>query len=284
MKRSLIELHIAVLIMGGTGLFAKAITLPAGDIIALRCVIAAAALLAFVAMTGMRLAITAFSDAAWIIVLGVILAIHWVAFFTSIQLSSVAIGLIAIFTYPIITALLEPLFSVEPLDRRNLAIAVVVFAGVYLAVPGGAGADTSALGAAWGIIAAFLYSLRNVLYRKYLRSYPPGTIMFYQAAIAAAVLLPFLTPGIDLVADARWVYLIVLGVVFTAVAHTLYVQSLREIKASTVGLISCLEPIYGMVLAAFLLAETPGMQTIAGGLIVVAAAVYTSIRISRAAD
>lgn len=281
MKRSLIELHAAVLIMGGTGLFAKTITLPAGDIIALRCAIASLALLAFVKLTGTRLRVTNRTDVGWIIALGVIVAVHWVCFFTSIQLSSVAVGVIAIFTYPVMTALMEPLFFPEPIDRRNLAIALVVVVAIYLAIPAGATGSRVGLGAALGLLAAFLYSLRNLLYRRYLKHYPSSTIMFYQVAVAAVVLLPFLSPGIDLVIDYRWVQLIALGVVFTAVSHTLYVQSLRAIKASTVGLISCLEPIYGMILAAFFLAEMPAVQTALGGVVVVGAAVYTSVRVNR---
>jgi drug/metabolite transporter (DMT)-like permease len=281
MKRSLIELHTAVLIMGGTGLFAKMITLPASDIIALRCVVASLALLAFVKATGSRLGLMNRTDVGWIIAMGVIIAVHWVSFFTSIQLSSVAIGVIAIFTYPVMTALMEPLFFPEPIDRRNLAVAVLVFAAIYLAVPDGAIGSRTGLGAAFGLFAAFLYSLRNILYRKHLKHYPSSTIMFYQVAIAAAVLIPFLSPGIDLFIDYRWVYLIALGVIFTAVSHTLYVQGLQAIRASTVGLISCLEPIYGMILAAVFLAETPGVKTVAGGLIVVAAAIYTSVRVNR---
>jgi drug/metabolite transporter (DMT)-like permease len=106
-------------------------------------------------------------------------------------------------------------------------------------------------------------------------------MMFYQIAVAAVLLLPFVTHGIDLVTEQRWIYIILLGVVFTALAHTLFVGSLRTIKASTAGMIASMEPIYGMTFAALVLSEIPALKTVAGGLIVVGAAVYTSIRTGR---
>jgi uncharacterized membrane protein len=99
-KKSMLELHGAVIIMSGTGLFAKVLTLPPGDIITLRCIVATGTLLAFVRLTGARLGLARQRDLGWIALLGILIAVHWVPFFTAIQMSSVAIGLIAIFTFP----------------------------------------------------------------------------------------------------------------------------------------------------------------------------------------
>jgi drug/metabolite transporter (DMT)-like permease len=270
-----------VIIMSGTGLFAKMITLPAVEIIQLRCLVAALTLLLFVKLTGASLAIARRTDLGWILLMGLIVAVHWIAFFTSIQLSSVAIGIISAFTFPAMTVLMEPWFFREPIDRRNLIIAMIVFGGVYLAIPGGLTGGKVALGAAWGILSAFLYAVRNILYRKHLSHYPSSAMMFYQVAVAAIVLLPFLSPDIDLVTDHRWLYIVVLGVIFTAVSHTLFIDSLRLIKASTAGMLTSLEPIYGIILAAVLISEMPEVKTVAGALIVVTAALYTSLRVHR---
>ncbi|MDA8124278.1 MAG: DMT family transporter [Deltaproteobacteria bacterium] len=283
MKRDLIGLHTSVLLLSGASLSAKLITLAATQTIALRALIATLALFVFVKFTGTRMGLRSRADLGWILLTGLIVAAHWVVFFTGIQASSVAIVLTAFYTFPVITVLMEALLHRHAVDRRNLVLALIVFAGVYLAVPGGFAGGRLAIGAALGILSGCLYSLRNVLYRKHLRNYPASAMMLYQTAVVAVVLLPFLSTGIDLRTDHRWIYLLALGVLFTAVAHTLYVNSLRTIRASTAGLISCMEPIYGMILAAVVLGEKPGMQTIAGALIVVTAAVYTSIRVNRTA-
>jgi drug/metabolite transporter (DMT)-like permease len=281
MKKNMIELHISVVIMSFTGLFAKLITLSPIDIIAFRCLVASLTLLLFTRLTGTRLGLIRKADLGLLLLLGLLLAAHWVSFFAAIQMSSVAIGLIAVYTFPVMTVLMEPLFFRERIDRRDLAVALIVLAGVYLAVPGGITGGRVALGAAFGIFSAFALTLRNILYRKYLCGYPSSTMMFYQIAVAAVLLLPFVSPGIDLRTDHRWIYIIFLGVIFSAIAHTLFADSLRTIKASTAGLISSLEPIYGMAFAALILSEIPAIKTVSGGIIVVGAAVYTSLRAGR---
>ncbi len=278
MRKNLIELHASVVILSGTALFAKLIHLPPKDIIAFRCLVAALTLYLFCRLTGTSLMVARRSDLGWLALLGLIVAVYWVSFFTAVQMSGVAVGLTAFYSFTIMTVLMEPLFFRERMDRRDLAAALIVIFGIYLAVPGGFSGGRVAAGAAFGIGSAFLYALRNILYRKHLSRYPSSAMMFYQVAVAGFVLFPFVTPGIDLLTENRWAYLILLGVVFTAVAHTLFVGSLRTISASTAGLITSLEPIYGMILAALLLSEIPGIRTVTGAAVVVAVAVYTSIR------
>ena len=277
----MIELHVAVVIMSATALFAKLIHLPPKDIIAFRCLIAALTLFLFCRLTGTHLTFDRRSDLGWLLLLGFLIAAHWVFFFTAVQMSGVAVGLTTFYSFTIMTVLMEPFFFCERMDSRNLAVALIVIVGIYLAVPGGISGGRVAFGAAFGICSAFFYSLRNILYRKYLSRYPPSAMMFYQVAVAGLILLPFVTPGIDLLAEYRWVYLILLGVIFTAAAHTLFVGSLRTISASTAGLITSLEPIYAMTFAAVILSEIPEIQTVAGAVIVVGVAVYTSIRTHR---
>ncbi|MHB9096489.1 MAG: DMT family transporter [Syntrophales bacterium] len=282
MRKGMIELHVAVVIMGVTALFAKLIHLPPKDIIAFRCLIAALALFLFCRLTRTRLALDRRSDLGWLLLLGLIMAAHWVSFFTAIQMSGVGVGVTAFFSFTIMTVLMEPFFFGERMEGRDLVVALIVFFGIYLAVPGGISGGEVTIGAVFGICSAFLYSIRNILYRKHLCRYPSSAMMCYQAAVAGLVLIPFVTPGIDLLAENRWAYLILLGVIFTAAAHTLFVGSLRTISASTAGLMTSLEPIYGMIFAAAILSEIPAIRTVAGAIVVVGVAVYTSIRVHRA--
>jgi drug/metabolite transporter (DMT)-like permease len=282
MKKSLIELHVSVIIMSVTPLFAKLIHLSPKDITAFRCLVAALTLLLFCSLTGTRLKFDRRSDLGWILFLGFLIAVHWTTFFTAVQMAGVAVSLTTLYSFTIMTVLMEPFFFAERMDSRNLAAALIVIVGIYLAVPGGISGGQVTLGAAFGICSAFFYALRNILYRKYLSHYPPSAMMFYQVAVAGFVLLPFVTPGIDLIVEHRWAYLILLGVIFTATTHTLFVSSLRTIKASTAGLITSLEPIYAMIFAVVILSEIPEIQTVAGAFIVVGVAIYTSIRARQA--
>ena len=72
--------------------------------------------------------------------------------------------------------------------------------------------------------------------------------------------------------------LLLLGVVFTALAHTLFIRSMRTIKAQQASIIISLEPVYGIVLAALLLSEIPTVRMLIGGGLILGAAIYTMRR------
>ncbi len=92
----------------------------------------------------------------------------------------------ASFTYPVITVLLEPVFSGEWLKFSDVLIATIMFAGIIIIVPK---FDISK-GVIAGIFSAITFSLRNILHRKYTSHYPGPTIMFYQIIVVIIALLP----------------------------------------------------------------------------------------------
>jgi len=70
--------------------------------------------------------------------------------------------------------------------------------------------------------------------------------------------------------------LLILGVLCTAVAHTLFIESLAVLRTQTASVISALEPVYGIVLAALLLGEVPNLRTLLGGGLVIGTTVWAS--------
>ena len=74
--------------------------------------------------------------------------------------------------------------------------------------------------------------------------------------------------------------LIVLGVVCTALAHTLFIRSMHVLSAHTASVVTALEPVYGIALAFALLGETPGWRTLIGAALIVGAALRATSRAS----
>ena len=74
----------------------------------------------------------------------------------------------------------------------------------------------------------------------------------------------------------RSVCSLVLGVLCTALAHTLFIAALRTVTAHTASVVAALEPVYGIALAFVLLGEVPGARTLAGGALIVGAAVVAT--------
>jgi drug/metabolite transporter (DMT)-like permease len=275
-NKYVIIIHLTVLLMGFVGLFSKLIPLPAIDIIAYRCLFAILPLLVIISFRKESFRLQCWQDVWITLVIGVLMAVHWVSFFHSMQVSTVGIGMVSLFTFPTLTVFLEPLFYRKKATLSDIISGIIVFIGIYIIVPEKSLGNHMLLGVLWGLFSALLLSFRNIMIRKYLHHYSGFSIMFYQVVIIAVLLIPF---NPDLLAtitfDSLW-KLLVLAVIFTALTHSLFAQSLRVLHAKTVGLIASLQVFYGIVLAAVFLNETPTVRTILGGGLVVAVAVKES--------
>ena len=104
-------LYLAIFLLALTGLFAKLIPLDAISIIQLRGMVAAIGLALFSLLRKRILRLPGIRTYAGVYALGLLLGVHWVTFFHAMQVSSVAVGMLALFSYPMITILLEPLFT-----------------------------------------------------------------------------------------------------------------------------------------------------------------------------
>ena len=190
---------------------------------------------------------------------------HWVTYFISIQLSNVAIAMITLFTFPVITTLIEPLFFKTKISGVNLFTSLLVMFGIYWMVPAFDLGNTTTIGIMWGLLSAVLYSIRNLMNKRYVNVYPGTSIMFYQMIVAAVLLLPTvliypLGGSLD-----NLYYILTLGLITTAIGHTLFVRSLKHFSTSTASIINGMQPVYGILLAALFIGEQPSFKTMIGG-------------------
>jgi len=100
------------------------------------------------------------------------LAIHWGTFFQAIQISTVAVGLLAFSTFPIFTTFLEPIFFKEKLRLSNIILAIITLGGVALVIPNFELSNNVTQGALWGIASGFSFSILSILNRKYVKIIP----------------------------------------------------------------------------------------------------------------
>lgn len=276
--RNLLEVNAAVLLWGGTALFAKLIPLPVPAIILGRSIMAVLALGVFLRLTGQRCRFHGRRDTAGVLLIGALLGIHWLTYFHAIRISTVAVGIIALHTYPILTILLEPLFFRERLHRVDCLCGVLVLVGIVILVPEFRLGSDITLGVLWGVLSAVFFALRNILTRAYVRRYSSSVLMFYQALVIAVLMVPYGMARPPVV-DTRSVGLLaLLGVLFTALPQTLFTSGHAHLKAKTVSIIATMLPVYGATTAFLLLGEVPTMRTLAGGAIVVGTVVVETFR------
>ena len=280
-QQSLLYLHIAVFLFGGTALFSKLIGLPALDITVYRTGIAAFALFILLTLQKKQITLASMKDYGIAILLGVVVGIHWVSYFAAMQMAGVPVGIIAFFTYPVITVFIEPLFNKSTPKVKDMLTALVVIIGIVLLIPEINFGNQITLGIATGIFSAVFFALRNILHKNYFSHYSGPHTMLYQTLVACLMLCLFVEVPPGQVTERDWLLLLLVGVVFTAIPHALFASSLRHLSATTAGLISCLQPLYGSVLAFMLLHERPNLLTIIGGLLVISAAVFETWSVSK---
>lgn len=209
---------------------------------------------------------------------GLLLAVHWLFFFHSIQVSTVAVGLISFSTFPMFTTFMEPFFFKERLRAKDILASVLVFAGTCLVIPSFDLSDDITKGAVTGILAGFTFALLTLLNRRNVIRTKAICAAFYQNTFASLFLLvpAFLIQSAG-PSPRDIVLLSILGIFCTGLAHTLFIRSLGYIRAQTAGIVTGLEPVWGIVFAFFILKEVPGIQTLAGGVVIITASVMAQM-------
>lgn len=284
-QQSLLFLHSAVLLFGGTALFSKLIGLPALDITVYRTGVAAVVLFILLTLQKKKITLVSAKDYGVAILLGVVVGIHWVTYFAGMQMAGVTIGIIAFFTYPVITVFLEPLLNKTKVKSKpklkDVVIAFIVLIGILLLIPEVNLGNQVTLGIITGVFSAFFFALRNILHKNYFSHYSGPHTMLYQTLVAFLMLGLFVeVPPMEVSTD-DWALILLVGIIFTAMPHALFASSLRHLSATTAGLISCLQPLYASVLAFLLLNEWVNVLTIIGGVLVISAALFETWSVSR---
>jgi drug/metabolite transporter (DMT)-like permease len=278
-RKSLLEIHFATLLFGLAGLFGKWLTISPLAIVLGRVFFASSALGLLLWLKGRDLRGLLRTETALLAFLGAVLATHWGAFFQAIRVSSVAVGLLSYSCFPVFTVFLEPLFFRERFDRRSFLAAALCLSGVFLIVPRFSLADSVYRGVLWGLLSGLTFAVLTVLNRRLVRSYSSLAIAFFQDLGATLFLLPVLMiKGFANPTVRDLGLLLVLGIVCTAGAHTLFIGGMRYVRAQTASIISSLEPVYGIALAFFLIGERPSFRTLAGGAVILAAVIFVTLR------
>lgn len=275
-RKDLIQIHIAVFLFGLAGLFGKLVQQPALIIVLGRVFFGAIALFLLYGYRRQSIRLKRKKDYLWFALFGLILAVHWLTFFHSIKISSVAIGLLTYSTFPIFTAFLEPYFFKEKLLLRDFILAIITFGGVILVIPSFELGNQLTQGALWGIVSGATFAILSILNRKYVADYQGSLIALYQDTGASLLLLPFFFVLKPVLSSSDLGLLVLLGFLFTAFSHTIFINGLQTVKAKTASIIASLEPVYGILGAILLLNESPTLQEILGGAIILGATFYAT--------
>ena len=198
------------------------------------------------------------------LILGPLLAIHWVTMFESIELNSIAVGIGLVFSYPLFVLLLEFLRGNKPKSYQVFLISIG-FIGLYFLL------DISNInsleGILYGLISAISLSLIIIIGEKFSSQLGGLKVAFSQLLVASIILIKFTYESREWLIDNLAVS-IFLGFFLTGVGLTTYWYIVKIIKPIAVSTISYLEPVTGVILGAFLLNENLSSKQLIGFVLV----------------
>jgi len=281
--RYLLLLNFALLCVATSGILGKQISLPPPLTIWYRAVLALLFLGLFCWWKRYRFRFDFKKDGFTIFLTGLLMMTHWVTYFYALSWTSVAVAMLSLFTYPIITALLEPIFFKTKFQKVHLYLGAIIMVGIYFLAPDFDLQNGDTKGLLIGLVSALAYAIRNLILKSKIENFNGSMLMFYQMAVTIFALLPVL---FIFEVDAQQLsndlpFLVFLGLVTTAIGHTLFLNSFQYFSVSTVSIMSSIQPIYGIILAMIFLSEFPNLRSMIGGGLILLTVVIESGRAVR---
>lgn len=280
-SNQLLLLTLATLLISTSGALGKFISMPTEVIIWWRSSLGTFFLFIFCKHKKFNLKIQSKKDFSTLFISAIFLGGHWITYFYALKLSNVALGMLSLFTYPVVTALIEPLFTKAKLNTIHIILAAMVLLGIYILAPDFNFKSTQIKGILFGLLSAALYAIRNLMLKKPASKYNGMSLMMYQTLFLSIILLPFLIIKDSSNISTQYPYIILLALVTTAIGHSLLISSFKYFSISTASIVSSTQPIFGIIIAYFFLNEIPTLNTFIGGSLIITTVIIESIRSSK---
>ena len=259
---------------GFVAIIVREVELDAEVLVFYRVLFGVLVLTSLLALTGGLRRVRLEGKRRWALLLGTTLGVHWFCFFETIKLSSVAFAVLTAYTAPILVALFGPLLLPERRSRAAVAALAVAGPGLVLVALGGGEADVRPLAVVTGLATAATYATLVIGTKRIAAEVSAAGLTVWNYSLAGLVMAPLVLLGdraIPRVSELP--YLLLLGVVFTALSGYLYIWLIRRVTAQAMGVLAYLEPVSAALLAWAILGEELGWAEALGGALVVAAGV-----------
>lgn len=275
-RNALLAIHFGALMFGLSGVFGKLADSTPLIITLGRAGFAVVALLLAARFLHSGGAAPSLRQRAGLLLGGLLLGGHWLTFFIAVKIAGVGIATLGFASFPAFTVLLEGVLFRERTRPVEFGMVALVCVGLLLVTPQFDLASDSTLGLIYGILSGLMFALLSLLNRAVTRGVDPVQAALWQNCIILLCLLPFSWSSLPVVPAMDWLWLALLGVLCTGLAHSLFVASLKVLKARTTSVIFSLEPVYGIAIAWWLFNEQPSLGMLGGGALIILASVITS--------
>jgi drug/metabolite transporter (DMT)-like permease len=260
-----LKLHFIVFLWGFSAILGKLVSIPAVEMVLFRSIIAAAGMAMVIYFSKGTFKVSG-NDAVRLLLIGSIVAVHWISFFGSARVSNVSVSLVGFATNSLWAALLEPWFNNTRLKKYEVVLGCVVVLGLYIIF-----FDFQyKLGLIIGIVAGFTSALFSCFNSRMVQRVPARTITFYEMIGAFTAIVLFLpvyqymfaeNHVLQLAPSANdWIYITLLAVVCSVYAYTVAVELMKRVSVFMIQLTLNLEPLYGIIVAVIIFEEKEKMN------------------------
>jgi len=213
---------------------------------------------------------------------GAAIGFNWILLFESYHHTTVATATVCYYLAPLLLVLASPLLG-EKLTAKKLLCVAAALAGLVCisgVLEGKLPTLSEFKGLLLGVAAAVLYASVMFMNKK-LSPITAYDKTFVQLGSAALVLLPYilLTGSVSTahLTGLQWGLLILVGIVHTGIAYTLYFGSMKDLNAQTIAIFSYLDPVIAVLLSALLLHEPMSPANIIGTVLILGSALYSEL-------
>ena len=262
-RSSLIALHAIVLIWGFTGILGKEISLNAVPLVFWRTLIAFLGVLGFVWIFKKKVQLS-YQQVIKLALVGLLIAGHWIAFFTSIKLSNISTALTVLSTNAIFTAIVAPWIVGGKTSPRELLMGGVGTIGLAIIFHF---EGQFALGILWSLLAALLAAVFSSFNARWVREMEPVSMTLMELLFANfwVMLFILLSPQEDFqvhLLDWRNIaLLLILGWLATSIPFIVSIEVMKKISPFTCAIAINMEPIYSILIALYLYGSSEWMSS-----------------------
>lgn len=265
-SRDYFKLHFIVFLWGFSAILGKLVTIPAVELVFFRSIFAALGMGSVIWFTRGSFRVSR-QDFAYLFLIGLIVALHWLAFFGSARVSNVSVSLVGFATNSLWAAVLEPLFNKTRFKKYELVLGLTVILGLYVIFS----FDFHyKIGLALGVLAGFTSALFSIFNSRLVKRLPARSITFYEMIgvfIGTGIFLPVYQQmpmsNHELHLLPSWMdlfYIATLAGVCSVYAYTVAVELMKRVSVFMIQLTLNLEPIYGIIMAVIIFGQQEKMN------------------------
>lgn len=276
-----IKLVLSMFIFGTIGIFVRYIPLPSGMIALARALIGVLFLAVFMLVTHKKINLMEIrNNQKFLIVSGALIGINWIMLFESYRYTTIATATLCYYLAPVFVMILSPFILKEKMTVRNGICILTALIGMILV----SGVNTKNIygikGVLFGIGAAILYAC-VILCNKKIEAISSYDKTITQLFCAGVIMIPYILsveriPDIS-ISIIQLLLLVIVGIVHTGIAYTLYFASMKDLTASSIAIFSYIDPVVAIILSVLLLHENIGISGFIGAILILGATFFGSL-------